>query len=197
LGNGVFEISNTHYYLVDGLWDSNDVYSGRIYYNGSQETDLDYGLYNNGEEQAILLYRSSSADAWEIYPEFTLGVGSLANGDGHFVIDTLLRGQYAFANGDVFAGLEHQGNYESVELSCYPTPADQMMDVAGFAQGEGVALFDVYAMNGRLVQRSSARLNGSFTKRIDTSSLGSGNYIVQVTRANGEVLGVKQFAVAR
>ena len=197
LGNGVFEISNTHYYLVDGLWDANDLYSGRIYYNGSQETDLDYTLYNSGEQQAILLYRSSSADAWEIYPDFTLGTGSLANGDGHFVIDTLRRGQYAFANGDIFAGLEAPQYQDAIALNCYPTPANQQMDVAGFAEGEGVALFDVYAMNGRLVQRSSARLNGAFTKRIDTSSLGSGNYILQVTRASGDVLGVKQFAVAR
>jgi hypothetical protein len=101
------------------------------------------------------------------------------------------------ANGDVFAGLEAPLHQDAVVLNCYPTPADQQMDVAGFAEGEGVALFDVYAMNGRLVQRSSARLNGAFTKRIDTSSLGAGNYILQVTRANGDVLGVKQFAVAR
>jgi hypothetical protein len=179
------------------LWDANDVYSGRIYYNGSQETDLDFALYNNGEQQAILLYRSSSADAWEIYPDFTLGTGSLANGDGHFVIDTLRRGQYAFANGDIFAGTEAPQRQDAVALNCYPTPANQQLDVSGFAQGEGVALFDVYAMNGRLVQRSSARLNGAFTKRLETSALGTGNYILQVTRANGDVLGVKQFAVAR
>jgi hypothetical protein len=97
----------------------------------------------------------------------------------------------------VFAGLEAPQRQDAIALNCYPTPADQVMNVAGFSEGEGVALFDVYAMNGRLVQRSSARLNGAFTKRIDTSSLGSGNYILQVTRASGDVLGVKQFAVAR
>ncbi|MFM7729361.1 MAG: M1 family aminopeptidase, partial [Flavobacteriales bacterium] len=59
LGNGIFELSNTHYYIVDGLWDEGDVYSGRINYNGSSETDLDYYLYNAGEQQAILVYREN------------------------------------------------------------------------------------------------------------------------------------------
>lgn len=196
LGNGVFEISNTHYYLVDGLWDDADVYSGRINYNGSQETDLDYALYNNGEQQAILVYRSASSEPWEIYPYFSLGTGSLTNGDGHFVIDTLLRGQYAFANGDIFAGLAPIPTDESLKLNCYPNPSNDWMDVSGNMAGESVALFDVYAPNGRLVQRSSARIHGAFTKRMDTSQLGSGNYILQVTLSDGRVMGGMHFTIA-
>jgi hypothetical protein len=196
LGNGVFEISNTHYYLVDGLWDDSDVYSGRIYYNGSQETDLDYAMYNAGEQQAILVYREASSQPWEIYPYFSLGAGTLTNGDGHFVIDTLLRGQYAFANGDIFAGLAPIRTSESLKLNCYPNPSNEWMDVSGNMSGESVALFDVYAPNGRLVQRSSARINGNFTKRLDTSQLGSGNYILQVTLSDGRVIGGVHFTIA-
>jgi hypothetical protein len=92
IGNGIFELSNTHYYLVDGLWDDGDFYSGRVNYNGSQETDLDYALYSSGEQQAVLVYRENSSQPWEVYSDFTLGTGSLTNGDGNFVIDnTLLR----------------------------------------------------------------------------------------------------------
>jgi aminopeptidase N len=197
LGNGVFEISNTHYYLVDGLWDSGDVYSGRINYNGSQETDLDYALYNNGEQNAILVYRESSNDPWEIYPYFSIGVGSLTNGDGYFVIDTLYRGQYAFANGDIFAGIKPIAEDVAFMLNCYPNPAQDIMNVVGACEGNEVALFDVYSTTGKLVQRSSARLNGNFQRQLDTSSLGAGSYILQVTLSSGKVLAGLHFSIAR
>jgi hypothetical protein len=196
LGNGIFEISNSHYYLVDGLWDDADLYSGRINYNGSQETDLDFGLYNGGEQQAILVYRSTSADSWEIYPYFSLGTGSLTNGDGHFVIDTLLRGQYAFANGDIFAGLQPVSEQVPVTLNCFPNPTHDFLDITGYLEGDAIGLFDVYAPNGKLIQRSSARINGSFSKRIETSGLGNGNYILQVTLSDGRVVSGLQFTVA-
>jgi aminopeptidase N len=197
LGNGVFEISNTHYYLVDGLWNDADLYSGRIYYNGSQETDLDFQLYNGGEQQAILVYRSSSADSWEIYPYFSIGTGSLTNGDGHFVIDTLLQGQYAFANGNIFAALQEIEEASDLKLNCYPNPANDVLQVSGVCDCDEVALFDIYASNGRLVERSSARLGSQFRKQLDTSSLGTGNYMLQVTLASGDVVGGLHFTIAR
>jgi aminopeptidase N len=197
LGNGVFEISGTHYYKVDGLWNEGDLYSGRIYYNGSQETDLDFDLYNGGEEEAILVFRESSDAPWEIYPYFSIGTGSLSNGDGHFVIDTLLRGQYAFANGNIFAGLKPLTNDAAMNLNCYPNPTSDMLNVMGNFDGNDVALFDVYSSNGRLVQRTSSRVQGAFNKQLDTSSLGSGNYILQVVLSNGNVLGGLHLTIAR
>ena len=195
IGNGIFELSNTHYYLVDGLWDDGDFYSGRVNYNGSQETDLDYALYSSGEQQAVLVYRENSSQPWEVYSDFTLGTGSLTNGDGNFVIDTLRRGQYAFANGDITAGLQLQPESSISTLDCFPNPATTELQVSGNFEGNEVALFDVYAANGRFVQRSSARINGAFTKRIDTSALGSGTYFVQVSLADGRVLGVERVIV--
>ena len=197
LGNGVFEISTTHYFVIDGLWDESDVYSGRVNYNGSQETDLDYTLYSNGEQQAILIYRATSSDPWEIYADFTMGSGSLTNGDGNFVIDVLRRGQYAFANGDVFAGLKPVDLDLALSMTCFPNPTMNELRVAGNYSGNEVALFDVYASNGRFLQRSSARISDTFSKSIDTSALSNGDYIMQIVLANGEVLGQQRFVVSR
>lgn len=196
-GNGVFEISATHYFVIDGLWDESDVYSGRVNYNGSQETDLDYTLYSNGEQQAILIYRANSADPWEIYSDFTIGSGSLTNGDGNFVIDVLRRGQYAFANGDVFAGLKPIELNLPLGVTCFPNPTANELRVEGKFTGNEVALFDVYASNGRFLQRSSARISDTFSKSIDTSALSNGDYIIQIVLVNGEVLGHERFLVSR
>jgi hypothetical protein len=70
------------------------------------------------------------------------------------------------------------------------------LDITGYLEGDAIGLFDVYAPNGKLIQRSSARINGSFSKRIETSGLGNGNYILQVTLSDGRVVSGLQFTVA-
>ena len=195
LGTGIFQISDSHYYLVDGLWDPGDVFSGRVNYNGSQETDLDYNLYNATEEQAVLVYRSNSEEPWEIYPDFTLGIGSLLNGDGFFTIDTLRRGQYAFANGELLAGLKPVDSGTGTILNCYPNPADAVLKVSGTHENNEVVFFDVYAANGRFVQRTASKVFGSFEKSIDTSSLGDGAYMLQLSTPLGKAIGHVRFIV--
>jgi hypothetical protein len=195
LGAGIFQLSDSHYYLVDGIWKPGDVFSGRVNYNGSQETDLDYNLYNVTEEQAVLAYRSSSEEPWEIYPDFTLGIGSLLNGDGFFTIDTLRRGQYAFANGELLAGLKPVDSATSTVLNCYPNPADAVLKVSGTHENNEVVFFDVYAANGRFVQRTAAKVFGSFEKLIDTSSLGDGAYVLQLSTPVGKAVGQVRFVV--
>jgi hypothetical protein len=197
LGEGIFEISGTHYYTVDGLWDEGDFYTGRIYYNGSQTTDLDFALYNQGEEQAVLLYRPNASVAWEIYPDFTLGSGTLANGDGSFVIDTLRRGQYAFANGDVSVALKPAANESKFTWSLFPNPAADMLTVSGHYPSREVALFDIYSTNGRLLQRSSGYVGPACSKAVDVSSLSDGQYVLQVYLSSGEILSSQQFQVMR
>jgi len=197
LGNGVFEISNTHYYLVDGLWNDQDVYSGRVYYNGSLTTDLDYALYNGGEENAVLLHRRDSSEPWRVYPDFTLGTGSLTNGDGSFVIDTLRRGQYAFANGDITAALKTAPDEAHLRLTTFPNPTNDKLTVSGTHASHEVALFDIYSTGGRLLQRSSGIVSGSFQKSLDVSSLSDGSYVLKVYLTDGQSIGEMQFNVAR
>lgn len=197
VGNGIFEISNTHYYLVDGLWNDEDVYSGRVYYNGSLTTDLDYTLYNGGEENAVLLYRRDSSEPWRVYPDFTLGTGSLSNGDGSFVIDTLRRGQYAFANGDISAGIKPAPADAHLRLTAYPNPTNDVLTVAGAHASQEVALFDIYSTSGRLLQRSSGVVNSAFQKSLDVSSLSDGVYVLKVYLTDGQSIGEMQFSVAR
>ena len=197
LGEGIFQISNTHYYTVDGLWNAGDFYTGRIYYNGSLATDLDVELYNAGEEQAVLLYRPDASHAWEIYPDFTLGAGTLSNGDGSFVIDTLRRGQYAFANGDVSVAMKPIADDQTAHWLMFPNPATNAITVSGDYPVREVALFDVYASNGRFLQRSSGYVGPGMTKTLDVSALSDGQYVLQVYLPSGETLSSRQFQVVR
>jgi hypothetical protein len=45
------------------------------------------------------------------------------------------------------------------------------------------------------VQRTSSRVAGAFEKQIDTSALGDGVYMLQLSTASGNTLGHLQFVV--
>lgn len=196
LGDGIYEISNEHYFIVDGLWNEGDYFTGKVYYNGSAVTDLDYDLYNNGEQEAVLLYREDSSQPWELCSDFTLGGGSLTNGDGSFEIDPLRQGQYAFANGDISAGVDITP-LQPASFLIYPNPAKDVLQISGSYPSQETALFDVLSINGKLVQRSSGIVHDGFIKSIDTSMLESGVFFIRVVTENGDVLGLERFEILR
>ncbi len=196
LGDGIYEISDKHYFIVDGLWNEGDYFTGKVYYNGSEETDLDYDLYNEGEQSAVLLYREDSSQPWELSPDFTLGGGSLTNGDGSFDIDPLRQGQYAFANGDISADVDISP-FKSAVFVVYPNPATDRILVTGNYPSPETALFDVLSVNGKLVQRSSGKVEENFTKEIDTSSLDSGIFFLRVVSEKGDLIGLEKFEILR
>jgi hypothetical protein len=195
LGDGIFEISPTHYYVVDGLWNPGDFFTGKVYYNGSASTDLDYELYNGGEEQAVLLYRRDASQPWELCDDFSLGGGSLTNGDGSFVIDTLRLGQYAFANGDISAPVDEVLQTATIDLKLYPNPATQILFVEGELTGSAMGVFEIYATNGRLLSKSMNQLHGHFQQSLDVSGLSAGEYILRAYTVDGFPLGIQPFLV--
>jgi Peptidase family M1 domain/Secretion system C-terminal sorting domain/Peptidase M1 N-terminal domain len=196
LGPGIYEISNVHYWIVDGLWDTEDSFEGKLQYYGSDVTELDYDLYHNGEQNAVLLYRQNSGQPWQVYPDFTLGTGSLDNGDGSININVLRKGQYAFANGDASVAVnEIKANKNN--LLIYPVPTSSTINVAGNFNGNETALFDIYSTEGRLVMRSSSAINGAFNKQLDMTNVEVGHYILKAYTLSGAALGTSTFEVVR
>lgn len=196
LGEGIFEISNTHYWIVDGIWDEADAYHGRLNYQGSLDTELDYDLFNSTEENAVLVYRATSEDPWEVYPDFTLGGGSLDNGDGSIDIDILRKGQYAFANGDASVLIPENSN-PLLSTTLYPVPASNELTISGELNTEQVLIFDIYDMAGRMVMKSTCNADKYFTRKINISDLESGAYVLQVRSKTGGLLSKKTFEVIK
>jgi|JI9StandDraft_1071089.scaffolds.fasta_scaffold00478_5 hypothetical protein len=195
IGDGIYEISNVHYWIVNGLWNENDFFTGRLYYNGSDADELDYDMYNAGESEAVLLYRPDSYHAWEICPDFTLGVGSLTNGDGSFIIDTLRIGQYAFANGDITIATNEVEKNDNQSLLLYPVPTNDVLRIKGSWGKKETALFDIYSSSGALLLRSSGLVGDTFEKQINVQELPIGSYLLQIKNSSGEQIGISQFIV--
>ena len=58
---------------------------------GSDETGLDFDLYNGTEANAFLAWRPDSDSEWEQYPDYTWQPGSLVNGNGMFKVMTFAK----------------------------------------------------------------------------------------------------------
>lgn len=195
LGWGVYGVSDSHYWSVDGLWPDTAELNARVYYHAADNTDLDFGLYGGTEADAMLVYRAKGTDPWELYPDFTLVANSLTDGQGYMKIDVLRKGQYAFANGNVVAGI-HASAGTLIPLSVSPNPSSSMVRVSGSTNATGTLLFDVLDTDGRLVERSSLTATASFSKELDVSSFPPGAYSVRVRSAAGDLIGAARFQVS-
>ncbi len=192
---GIFEVSSTHYWIVDGLWPEGTRLNGRVTYDGD-ENELDVDLYGDSEADAILVYRPNAEAPWGLCPDVTLSLGVLTDGDGFMKIDTLRKGHYAFANGNVVIGVQ-EPTAVSGSLSVSPNPADDQLTVRGTIDGSATVLFDIFTTDGKLVQRSSGTISGSFAKRMDVQDIAVGTYVLKVHDAKGMALGTARFTIER
>jgi hypothetical protein len=196
LGEGIYDISNSHYWIVDGIWPEGTLFEGRVNYYGEDEYDLDYSLYSSTEADAVLVYRENSSMPWEVYPDFTLTAGNLFSGTGNIKMDILRKGQYAFANGDPSVGVE-EGVVDNAGLLLFPVPAGDQLTISSETNLDGLVFIDVYNVQGQLIQRTGISADGNFTKTIDTKNLEAGNYVLKVRSLEGKAIGASQFLIAR
>jgi len=179
LGPGVFTISSSHYWIVDGIWPDESEYEGRIYYDGSNEAKLDHDLFGVTEADAVVVYRASPADPWTIFPGYSLSAGNLTNGTGNFRLYNLKRGQYAFANGDPLLHL-NDATSSSVGFEMYPVPAMDRVTLRGTVDGFEELTVELRDMEGRLCTWERFTAQGTFHHEVDLSGLTSGNYLLSM-----------------
>ena len=193
---GIDEVSETHFWNFDGIWNPGDAFHARLNYDGNTATDLDHDLIDFDETDLILVHRATPSDPWEIYPYFTLVPGSLTDGLGSLTIDILEKGHYALAKGGGVASVREPGTEENAFV-LFPVPAQEKLTVQGELAGGGTLLFDMLDMEGRSVQRSTSSVAGAFTRTLDVAGLPEGTYLLRVSTAHGIQIGAQRFVIMR
>ncbi|MCB0792812.1 MAG: hypothetical protein H6595_10780 [Flavobacteriales bacterium] len=197
MGWGIDQISSTHYWRVEGIWPAGLQVHGKLYYFGSLTTDLDNDLYGVTEQDAELVYRARPTDPWEVYGDYTLNAGSLNNGVGSFDIDSLRRGEYAFAKGQFAAMVSGSAAIAGSALSVHPSPASDLVQVQGVVHTAQKVRFEIIAANGGLMKRVVRQVSGAFDVHLDVASLASGPYVIRMIGPDGRRLGEKDLMIAR
>jgi hypothetical protein len=102
----------------------------------------------------------------------------------------LLKGQYAFGNGDVAASIRENA---VGEFNVYPNPASEMLTIDGL---NGAQLLQVFDLNGRMVLQEV--VSPSLKQyRLSVAQLPVGWYRVVATNSNGTQVAAASIEVIR
>ncbi|NNC82450.1 MAG: T9SS type A sorting domain-containing protein [Flavobacteriales bacterium] len=179
----VLDLSNTHYWTVGGLWSEGLSLQGRFFYTGIEDYHLDYDLVGDTEAAIGLAYREDSSDPWSIYTWYTLQAGS-DNGNGQIKVDSLIAGEYAFANIELNVGLSEWEDETLFEI--FPNPATDRLHLRTELTGQ----FDlsIIDMSGKVHFREKRMIDRGQESILDVSGLSAGAYSLEFRSGNGRLV---------
>lgn len=190
----VYQFSNSHYWHVDGVWPENAEMHAQLSYTGNTIESLDYSLFHNSEAEAVLIYRENASKPWHVYEDYTIVTGSLTNGLGTIKIDKLRKGDYAFANGNILAGID-VNNPMTNPVIVYPNPVSDQLTIKIQDSENDNLIFSIYNQAGGLVKRESRATNLTCEFKFDVSNFESGLYYFVVKNNSGKHTYFRNFIV--
>ncbi|MGB3869354.1 MAG: M1 family aminopeptidase [Flavobacteriales bacterium] len=196
LASGIDMISDTHYWIVDGLWPTGTELHARLTYTALSPSSLDHGMLGADETGVLLLYRASPSQPWEAYPDQTVHAGVLTDGSGYIDIDILRKGEYAFGKGMDPAGISSIDGHGN-SLNVYPVPASDHIRVDGLDSPKELIRFTLFNATGGVVLTTSRSAVAEGSTRIDVSHLASGTYILGAEAVSGTWSGRTKFMISR
>ncbi|MBL4593450.1 MAG: M1 family metallopeptidase, partial [Flavobacteriales bacterium] len=104
-----YRISTSRYWSIDGILPSTLNSSFKLFFDGrASQGFLDFDLVPVNGDSLILVYRESPISDWQEYPYYTKTTISQSLAYGWVTIDSLLLGEYTFANSASAIGIEEE-----------------------------------------------------------------------------------------
>lgn len=192
---GVSAISDVHYWVVDGLWPEGTDLEGHMYYLGENANQYDHALVNGDETGMVLLWRPTANDTWSICPDQAITAGSLTNGSGLIRARHMRKGQYTFGKAEAIIGVEERAADQPFSVVLAPVPASSVLAVSGHFDGQGNIWWDIIGADGRIAQRTTGPIAGTYRQEIDVQRLAPGMYLLRATHEFGGRLFEQRFEV--
>lgn len=180
-----YRISTSRYWSFDGILPANFDASFRVDFDGRVNNGyLDVDLVPVNGDSLILLYRENPSDDWEEFQHYSKTTLGPTIAFGFFTIDSLILGEYTFANSATAIGIEEVNNSKK-QFKVYPNPSKDYLWIESLSSkdSDSEQKFDVYDLTGKLIL--SSNLN-SRTK-VKTHDWKAGNYIISISNQKGQV----------
>lgn len=193
----ISQMSNSHYWIIDGIIPLGAQMSGKVNYRGSSPlSHFDEDLVAVTEDSIIMAYRPDSSYPWEEHPYYFKTTGSsTTNANGSITIDSLWLGQYAFANSTLLVGTEEIEKV-SQEFIVFPNPTQELFTVQGIIDIDGKLELEMFDLRGlKVFEDLYTHSPGSFKKEIDISYLPNGSYFIRISDEDNYVWMIKQIEV--
>lgn len=185
------KISKNHFWRVDGIWPSIFDARGVINYDGRSQPELDADLTATTEDSLILVYRPYPGYPWTEYDDYSITNFNPNDGRGAVIINTLRKGDYAFANGNLDV-VSTDDIFENNLVEIYPNPTRNYLTLRGDLLQEQALTYHIYDIKGSLLRTASVD-DGT----IDVSNFANGIYLIQLLDETGLALGAQRFEVLK
>lgn len=181
-----YKLSTSRYWSVQGIIPNNFSATGRVFYDGRSSAGyLDADLLTYTEDSIMLFYREGPHQNWIEYPYYTKNtIGASTAAYGFFNIDSLLLGEYTFANGDRFVGVKN--NVDEDNTFIYPNPTKHNITIKT-STNDTKTVF-VFNVKGDLLGEYN------FTKNIvlNASKWSKGNYLISIINHKNKQVSTKK-----
>jgi len=177
-----YRISTRRYWTINGIWNNNFDADFRI----ELDNALDADLLANGVDSFMLLYRESPMQEWREHLDYS----KVVLGSFNFVrINTVLKGDYALANGQRGLGLVETNRNPIKSSSVFPNPTDSQFTVELYLKRQIELSFELYDLNGRLLLSTESKTyQGKEQETLSVGQLPAGTYFLKIRDKKGQVV---------
>lgn len=173
-----YRISTSRYWSLDGIIPSNFSSSLRFIFDGRASSGyLDVDLVPVNGDSIILLYRANPKFDWEEYPYYTKTTISQTLAYGWVTLDSLLLGEYTFANSADGLGI-NENLTNNNNFNIYPNPSNSFLWVEEINSSNINSKIEIFDLTGRLVYQENMIKKKI---KINTNNWESGTYIITIS----------------
>jgi len=185
-----YRLSPNHFWRIDGVLKDGFKASGKFVYNGRTNGTSSGWIDNElitDETKLKLLYRANPADDWRILDATLTTFSSTTDKFGNFVLDSLMLGEYTFAEVDSSLSIDQIKLEIAGSLSIYPNPAQEKITLSWNLKD--VSFIDIFSITGQNCGRIPT--NAAAQVQFSTAHLIDGTYVASIRNSKGESISAK------
>lgn len=197
--NHPIRLSGSHYWRFEGILPTTFHAKVKLEYKANSIPKLDADLLSVTEDSLILVYRRDPSQPWSRYPYFTKNIlFNPGDGLGSIRIDSLMLGEYAFANGDMpLLDVPQPAAAKPINIKVFPNPtAGQVFITLSNDLQPTNATIELCDASGKFIWKQKQFLAyGDEQYVLDLSPVPAGLYFLNVRHQDGTLLHTEKLAI--
>ncbi|MDB4533503.1 M1 family aminopeptidase [Vicingaceae bacterium] len=173
-----YRISESRYWSVKGFLPNDFSATMKLEFDGrSTNGFLDLDLVPVNGDSIVLLYRENPQGDWTEYPYYTKTTISPSLAFGWVVLDSIMLGEYTYANGGITVGINSK-EIETENFKIYPNPSDDFIWVKNLNPSSNYPeKIEIYDLTGKVIFKSTYQNK----EKINVTDWSSGTYIILIS----------------
>ncbi|MEO1516209.1 MAG: M1 family aminopeptidase [Bacteroidota bacterium] len=181
-------VSSNHFWRYNGIFPEGFRATGRLEYDGITKPYHDLDLLSVTEDSIILVYRPDASVEWREFPYYRVTNPVEDDKKGIVRLDSLLVGDYAFANGPLPL---YTNTVEPAfsEFEIFPNPTRGQLSLRGTLTEARDVVVELFDLQGRqLYQQALGQQGQNFQYSLDLAQIPNGLYLLKVADEQGHIL---------